>query len=292
MIDLTIRRSRANIAPLSVRRAALSVLVLLALVPGRIDGQQRSRILLSNDDGIGSEGIAAMAAALREFADVVVVAPAENQSGSSHETVIRTQITTVRPFYRDGELFGYGIGATPADAVKFGLLRFGLEQPFDLVVSGINDGANVGWVAHTSGTVGAAMEALLNGLPSVAVSQGNRDEFEVSARFAAGVVREVLERGLPAGTMLSINIPAGELEGVRVAPMGGLYFRVSAVEETRTAGDSTQYRARVTGAYEVQPGSDTRAYLDRFVTVTPLRIDWTDEAMLRDLATWQLRLEN
>src|SRR5690606_32640490 len=116
-------------------------------------------ILVSNDDGVQSEGIAALAAELSTFADVVVVAPDDNESGASHRSVIRTQITTLSRVERDGQFFGYSVNASPADAVKFGLLHFGAERPFDLVVSGINNGANVGQIAHTSGTVGAAMEA-------------------------------------------------------------------------------------------------------------------------------------
>lgn len=269
----------------SMRLILLAILFLAAPA----DGQERTwRILISNDDGIHAGGIAALADALSEFAEVVVVAPAENESGSSHRSIVRTRITTLLPVHRDNRLFGYSIDASPADAVKFGILHFGQDDPFDLVVTGINDGANVGLVAHTSGTVGAAVEALLHGIPAIAVSQGRRPDYELSATFAADVVREVLDRGLPDGVALSINVPAGEVGGVRIRPMGGLYFRVAAVEQTEMRGDSILFRARTGGAYGVEPGSDTADYLGGFITVTPLQIDWTHYETIAELESWNL----
>jgi 5'-nucleotidase len=269
--------------------ALLAVLLTFVSLPA--DGQaRRYRILISNDDGVLSEGIAALAAELGSFAEVVVIAPAVNESGASHRSVIRTQVTTLARVEKDGQLFGYSVDASPADAVKFGLLHFADEAPFDLVVSGINDGANVGFIAHTSGTVGAAMEALLSGVPAIAFSQGNRPDFELSARFAGEFVREVLERGAPPGVLLSVNIPAGEIKGVRTAPMGGFYFRVSDVVQSSDNGDTAEFRARVSGATGVEPGSDSALYLDGHITITPLRIDWTDEATMRELESWDLEV--
>jgi 5'-nucleotidase len=268
------------------------ILALLLLLPVSAEAQARQyRILISNDDGVLSDGIAALAAELSGFAEIVVVAPAEDESGASHRSVIRTQTTTLTRVEKDGQLFGYSVDASPSDAVKFGLLHFGDERPFDLVVSGINAGANVGFIAHSSGTVGAAMEGLLNGVPSIAVSQGSRPDFELSARFAADFVRQVLERGSPPGVLLSVNIPAGEIKGVRAAPMGGFYFRVSDMIQSSDAGDTTEFRARVSGATGVEPGSDSALYLDGYITITPLRIDWTDEATMRDLESWGLRVD-
>jgi 5'-nucleotidase len=232
-----------------------------------------------------------MAAELRTFGDVVVVAPQENQSGASQSTVIRTIRAEVKPFHRDGELFGHAINGRPADAVKFGLLHLGLDRPFDLVVSGINDGANVGEISHSSGTVGAAMEALYNGVPTVATSQAGSQDFALTARITVDVVRRVLDEGLPDGVMLSINVPSGELQGIRVARSGGSYFAVSGFQEIATSPDSVSYRATVRGAELGGDDSDTAYYLDGYATVTPLRFDWTDPPMLERLQGWDLRLE-
>lgn len=268
-----------------------AVLALLVLLPASASAQQsRPRILVTNDDGIASEGIAAIATELRTFADVVVVAPQENNSGGSHSTIIRTIRSELKPFYRDGELFGYGINATPADAAKFGLLHFGAERPFDLVVSGINAGANTGEISHMSGTVGAGMEALYNGVPAVASSQSGQQDYALSARITARIVRQVLEHGLPEGVMLSINVPAGELKGVRAARMGGSYFGVGRFEELASTPDSTSFRSVMRGAQLEGDDTDTAYYLDGWVTVTPLRFDWTDYGMLERLEGWELGL--
>ncbi len=277
--------------PVLMNRALLVALLLLLLPAAAMAQNRQYRILISNDDGVQSEGIAALAAELGTFADVVVVAPDGNESGASHRSVIRTQITTLSRVERDGQLFGYSVNASPADAVKFGLLHFGAERPFDLVVSGINAGANVGQIAHTSGTVGAAMEAALEGVRAIAVSQGARGEFETSAKFAGRFVREALERDIPSDVVLSINVPSGEIGGVRVAPAGGFYFRVAEMIQTSDDGATSQFRARTAGATGVEPGSDSAYYLDGYITITPLRIDWTDEAMLREVESWNLREE-
>jgi 5'-nucleotidase len=266
--------------------------ILFAALPVALAAQQpRPRILVVNDDGIGSEGIAAMAAALEAFAEVVVVAPSENNSGASHSSIIRSIRGEVKPFYRDGELFGYGINATPADAAKFGLLHLGVERPFDLVVSGINAGANTGDISHSSGTVGPAMEALFQGVPAVATSQGGGQDYALTARITVGIVQRVLRDGLPRGVMLSINVPGGELQGIRAARMGGSYFGVGSFEEIATSSDSTSYRSVVRGAQRDGEDTDTAAYLDGYVTVTPLQFDWTDHEMLGVLAGWNLSLD-
>lgn len=269
-----------------------AALLLLAALPFAVLAQApRPHILVTNDDGIDSEGIAAIVTELSSFADVVVVAPAENNSGGSHSTVIRTTRTELKPFYRDGELFGHSINGTPADAAKFGILRFGAERPFDLVVSGINAGANTGEISHMSGTVGAGMEALYNGVPAVATSQSGQQDYALTARITGGIVRQVLAEGLPEGVMLSINVPAGELAGIRAARMGGSYFGVGSLQEIASTPDSVSYRAVVRAAELGGSDTDTAYYLDGYATVTPLRFDWTDHPMLDVLQGWDLGLD-
>lgn len=267
----------------------VAALLLIIAAATTLDAQDRPRILVTNDDGIGSRGIAAIADELRTFADVVVVAPAENASGGSHSTIIRGIRAELTPFMRDGVLFGYGINATPADAAKFGLLHFGATEKFDLVVSGINAGANTGDISHMSGTVGAAMEALFNGVPAIATSQAGQD-YARSARITAGIVKQALARGLPPGVMLSINIPSGDIKGIRAARMGGSYFGVGGFEEVERQGDTVVYRSTMRPATRGGDDTDTTAYLDGWVTVTPLRFDWTDTSMLKALGSWDLSL--
>jgi 5'-nucleotidase len=274
----------------SIRVAAILVAVLLAPLASAAQNA-RPRILVVNDDGIASEGIAALATELRTFADVVVVAPAENSSGSSHSTVIRNIRAELTPLVRNGQVFGYAINATPADATKFGILHFGARDPFDLVVSGINAGANTGHVAHVSGTVGAAMEALAFGIPAIATSQDVKQDYRITSRITAGVVRQVLQRGLPPGVMLSINVPAGTLKGVKAGAMGGWYFSVGGFEEVDRKGATVVYRATMREADRGGSETDTSAYLDGYVSIAPLRFDWTDQGTLDRLANWDLAIE-
>jgi 5'-nucleotidase len=264
------------------------ILLLAGAAASSAAAQERPRILLVNDDGIAAEGLAAMAAELRTFAEVVVVAPAEDQSGASHSTVIRTSITEIRPYHRDGTLFGYGVAGRPADATIAGILLHGVDRPFDLVVSGINAGANTGMIAHYSGTVGAASEGVLRGVPAIATSQDARQDYALSARITGDVVRRVLRDGLPEGTLLSINIPAGELKGIRMAPMGGTYFGTGGLQIVEQSPERTTYRATTRGAVAGGAHTDTAAYLDGYVTITPIRIDRTDYEFLGRMGAWEM----
>jgi 5'-nucleotidase len=265
--------------------------LLIALPLAASAQTSRPHILVSNDDGVGHEGLAAMVAELRTFADVVVVAPDRDHSGASHSSIIRTIRVEVTPHVVNGEVFGYGVNATPADAARFGIMMFGADRPFDLVVSGINQGANTGNIAHYSGTVGVAKEAALHGIPAIATSQDAQQDYALSARITAAVVRQVLTEGLPEGVLLSVNIPRGELRGVQAAPMGGTYFGIGRFEEIGEAGDARFFRAVTRGAVRGGDHTDTTAYLDGYVTITPLQLDWTDGATLERIQAWDLSIE-
>ena len=252
------------------------------------------RILVVNDDGVRSPGIQTLAEELREIADeVIVVAPAENRSGSSHATSGREPLQ-VEEYRENGALLGYGVGGFPADAVRFGLLETAKDREIDLVVSGINRGANVGNVAHLSGTVGAAMEALYLGVPAIAVSAAaGVTDFRFAAQFTARFVSELRRRGAPDDVVLSINIPAAtaeEIRGVVGARMGGAYLEAVGFDPQGGARPLT-YMARTERITEFEPDTDSYAYYDRLITITPLRFDWTDEAMLNELSTWGLTVQ-
>ena len=246
------------------------------------------RILITNDDGIKSPGIAALVEALSHMAEVMVVAPSSDRSGSSHSTEMLRRPTRVTPHLRDGKVFGYAVDGTPADAARFGLLALGAEQPFDLVISGINQGENVGFLSHLSGTVGAAMESLWNAVPAIAVSQSRRrgDDYATAAAFTAKIVAQVRDRGLPPRVMLSINVPSGEIQGAVAARMAESEFRIGYAKAGQE-GDATLYYPNLS---IVQPkeGGDTQAFMAGYITVTSLRFDWTDYEMLGVLGDWDL----
>ena len=269
----------------------LLICLYVALTVATPESQRPLRILVTNDDGVESAGIQILAEALRPIADVVVVAPDGNRSGSSHASAGGP--LSVREHREGDQSLGYGVSGFPADAVRFGLIELGRTRRFDLVVSGINQGANVGEVAHLSGTVGAAMEAVYLGVPAIAVSQeAGLINYQVSAAFTVSLVEELTRHNLPERVVLSVNVPSdvpSEITGVATVPMGGSYLRtVSYERQDNTRGIPGVYRASRERHSDFLPDTDSHAYSNGFITVTPLRFDWTAEAMLATIDGWEL----
>src|SRR5829696_5923577 len=172
---------------------------------------RKPRILITNDDGIHSEGIEALEAAMNQIGEVYVVAPASEMSGASHS------LTLARPLrIRQIDERHWSVDGTPTDCVTLALNRiFPGEETPDICVSGINHGGNLGDDASYSGTVAGALEATILGVPGIAFSLVAREHFDFTeaARFAIVFVRKVLEEGLPEGTLLNINLPPGPIKG-------------------------------------------------------------------------------
>lgn len=251
---------------------------------------EKPRILVVNDDGIDSPGIAALAVALNSVGEVVVCAPDGNRSGASHSVSPAGEDLSLRPADMAGAIEAWSISGTPADATSFGILHLGAEDPFDLVVSGVNRGANVGLVAHYSGTVGAAVEGAIHGIPSIAVSLDHRSkDWALAAAFTAQLAKHLLEEGASPGVVYSVNVPKDASRGrVIIAPMGGLMYRVAGYsrEEPDTDGNYT-VKAKLTIVKDDEGENDTAAYFDGAIAVTPLRIDWTDTEALAALQDWK-----
>jgi 5'-nucleotidase len=251
------------------------------------------RILVTNDDGYSSEGIAALAEALSEFADVLVVAPLTNESGASqsHRAYKRDSIQMHNVTIGD-HLSGYAIDGSPTDCVYLGVRIFGKDRPFDLVVSGINFGANIGITYNYSGTVGAAFEALGNDIPGVAVSQSKqRAEYETTADFAALIVRQVLAQPLEKGVLLSVNVPDGEITCVTAAPPGGRRYETIFPPVGESDGDTIYTSERVWNETP-DPGGDLWAFKNGCITLTPLQLDRTHTPTLETFAGWAPSFES
>ncbi|HXU09494.1 MAG TPA: 5'/3'-nucleotidase SurE, partial [Blastocatellia bacterium] len=188
-----------------------------------------TRILVTNDDGIHSPGIIALAEALDILGEVMVVAPAHEMSAASHS------LTLTRPLRIDEiDARHYSVDGTPTDCVTLAMNQIMRDHPPDLVVSGINKGGNLGDDVTYSGTVAGALEASIYGLPGIAVSLVQRTNFDFrhAAQFAAELARRVLGDGLPRGTLLNVNVPPGELRGVRVTRQGNKIIRPNVIEGT------------------------------------------------------------
>ena len=242
----------------------------------------RPRILVTNDDGIDSEGIAALTKALEQIGQVRVVAPRQEMSASSHS------ISLSRPLrYEQVRPGWYAVYGTPADAVILGLDHILPERP-DIVFSGINRGSNLGENAYYSGTVGAAMEGTLHGIPSIAISICARQDFQFrpAADFAARLAGVVLEQGLPAGVTLNVNVPDGWRNGVRLARQGTRVTRNVLVETTDPKERKYYWISEQVDSQKVPPDSDYAAVRDGVIAITPLSLNRSDPSTLNSLAHW------
>lgn len=240
-------------------------------------GQRRPRILLTNDDGVRAPGLRAIHDALLDLADVTVVAPVEQRSGASHHITLEVPLRA----HKLQEFPGWMVDFTPVDCVKLALKRL-LEEPPDLVVSGINRGSNAGYLVHYSGTVNAATEAAMQGIPAVAFSLCSWDhpDFGPAARVARQLVARVLAHPLPPRVVLNVNVPGcrwEELKGVRLTRQSLRPFDDD-YEERRDPRRAPYYWLTGTPVPEGgDPGDDLQAIKERFVAVTPITVDWTAE---------------
>lgn len=245
------------------------------------------RILLTNDDGIFSEGLKLLAKALGEIARVVVVAPDREQSASSHSLTLHRplRLKKVREHW-------YAVDGTPTDCVNLGIQGLLKEDPPDLVVSGINFGLNVGGDVTYSGTVSAAFEASLHHLPGIAFSQEVEEgfSFEAAARLARDLVAVFDGETLPGDLLLNVNFPAGEPAGVRWTRLGKRTYRQTVVEKIDPKGRKYYWIAG-TPEWEEETGTDYQALTEGFVSVTPLHLDLTDYRGLDEAAPLRVQLQ-
>jgi 5'-nucleotidase len=242
-------------------------------------------ILISNDDGYSATGIRALAAAMASLGTLTVVAPDRNRSGASNSLSLEhpVRVRRVEPGW-------YAVNGTPTDCVHLAISGF-LDTAQDLVLSGINHGANLGDDVLYSGTVAAAIEARHLGLPTLAFSLnlGEGRNFEAAARVARELVDSLLARPLPAALILNVNIPDlpyEEIRGVRATRLGARH-RAERITEAKDPYGNTVYWVGAAGAgADAGPGTDFHAVESGYVSVTPLSIDMTHHAALAELGEW------
>ena len=243
-----------------------------------------TRILLTNDDGIHSDGLIQLENALREVGDVYVIAPAAEMSGAAHS------LTLARPLrIRQIDDRHWTVDGTPTDCVTLALHKILPEEERPhLCVSGINHGGNLGDDATYSGTVAGALEATILGVPGIALSLVAREHFDFTeaARFAVSAVRKILSEGLPEGTLLNINIPRGEIKGVLVTRQGIKNARPVISEHIDPRGKPYFWIGEEYFRSNSEDGTDYRAIELGYVSVTPLKSDMTDHAALAHLDSW------
>lgn len=251
----------------------------------------RMKILLSNDDGIYAPGIRALYDAVRNLGEVSVVAPAVEQSAMGHAITLSDPIKTSK-VYRDGEFFGYAVGGTPADCVKLAVCGL-LEARPDLIISGINLGPNAGISVLYSGTVSAATEGTILGIPSLAVSINTFADpiWPTAARVARYLAVQAQRHGLPDHTLLNINVPnlpLAQLKGLAVTRMGPSRFVEVFDRRTDPRGNVYYWMDGTLEQTGETEGTDLHALNEGKVSLTPIWFDLTNQAALPRLREWSL----
>jgi 5'-nucleotidase len=256
------------------------------------------RVLITNDDGIGAEGLHAVRRALLDLdgIDAHVIAPDSNRSATARSITTRSPLW-VEEVRFDDRTSGFATEGTPVDCVRFADLGLLGERP-DLIVSGINHGANLGDDITYSGTVAAALEGIVLGIPAIAISQqsslremnfrfGRQFDFSVAAGLSAELVRWVDENPLPQGTLLNVNCPAGEPQGIEITRLGKRLYD----DELRLVEEDPDGRRRyeIYGfepSFEDEPGTDLVAVARGRIALTPVHFDLTDRGGLERLREW------
>ncbi len=248
-------------------------------------------ILLSNDDGFHAPGLRALREELKHIAEVVVVAPEGEQSAVGHAITLSVPLK-VRKVVEDGEFIGYAVNGTPADCVKIAVSVL-LDEAPEMVVSGINLGGNLGTCAIYSGTVSAATEGSIMGIPSVALSLDTFEnpDFGPAAQFARSLVPRVLEKGLPEGVSLNINIPPvprEEIKGVAITRQGKSRVLETFDKRVDPRNNVYYWMAGEMRFDEVDPETDCEMVGSRHISITPIHYDLTRYDAIPLLKDWNI----
>ncbi len=247
-------------------------------------------ILLTNDDGIYSEGLVALHKKIADKNRVFVVAPERERSAVSHSITLHRPLRVMKVAI-NGLSPSWAVSGTPADCIKLGLLEI-LETRPDLVISGINSGANVGINIHYSGTVSAAREAAVYGIPAIAVSMDSFENtyYEDAAEFVTSWIKKVSESQLPQGTFLNINypnLPRKDILGVKISCQNIAVYP-EYVEKRIDPRNKTYYWQGCNAPHiqDDNPNMDSTVLKQRFISITPIKCDNTDHGMVERLKDW------
>ena len=249
---------------------------------------KRPKILITNDDGIFAPGIYALWEAMQEIGDVTIVAPDSEKSAVGHAITITDPIR-VEKIQRKNGFEGFAVKGTPADCVKIAG-RSLMKSPPDIVVSGINSGANVGSNIIYSGTVSAATEGTILGIPSVAISLNSikGGDMTESQKVAVTIVNKVLENGLPSGILLNINVPnisEEAIKGYRITKQGKLVFK-DRFEKREDPRGKFYYWMKGEIINDTDSESDGYAMQNDYVSITPIHYQLTEESFIKTLESW------
>lgn len=243
------------------------------------------RILLSNDDGVFAKGISVLYQALSEHHDVTVIAPDRNCSGASNSLSLHQPL---RISQMDNGF--YSVNGTPSDCVHLGVNRFLQEDP-ELVVSGINHGANLGDDVIYSGTVAAATEGRYMGLPAIAVSLVSRktDNFKTAGQIVVEIIDKLASHPLPANQILNVNVPdvaPEKVKGIKITRQGRRHRAEGMVKDTDPFGREIYWYGPAGAEQDAGPGTDFHAIANNYCSVTPLSVDMTAHKSIAEIEEW------
>lgn len=258
------------------------------------------RILLANDDGIYAPGLIAMAKALQRLGEVIVVAPATEQSGVGHSITYLSPLTCKKVFDEQDQLRGWAVDGSPADSVKIGISQLA-GGPIDLVVSGINSGLNAGINVLYSGTVAAAIEGAFFRIPSVAVSleYDLHADFKTAAKLATDLIEKLLSRNAPDAELFNINFPtaatrlyqSGGKPEVRIVPLGFWRYGETYIKRQDPKGRDYYWSTNEPPPPPSLQETDITALAQGFVTITPLQFDLTKHSAVDGLSKQSITIE-
>ncbi len=252
-------------------------------------------ILVTNDDGVDSEGLLLLKQALSQVGETVVIAPDQNWSTAGHNKTIQRPLSVTQVQLADGSL-AFSTDGTPSDCVSLGILGI-LERKPDLVVSGINKGPNLGDDVTYSGTVAAAMEAVISGIPAIAVSLGDYYEwdFRFAAEFAAQLARKVGDDGIGGDVLLNVNVPnlpKEKIKGVEITRLGKRVYRDVLIKRKDTTGRVCYWIGGDVPSGLPLDGTDFKAITENKISITPIHLDLTNHSLIEHLQGWNLKIED
>ncbi len=260
--------------------------------------RRRPEVLISNDDGIKSPGIQLLAKAISRFANVTVVAPEKEQSAMGHALTLHTPVRLYH-YAKKGMADQWAVSGTPADCVFMGIRHLMKKKP-DLIVSGVNRGANLGNDIFYSGTVAAAREGALLGIPAMATSlmishdpmeAHGKVYFEDAAQYMAHLAKQVLKNGMPPGCMFNVNypnLPKNKIKGARASTQGSRYYSNKAARRLDPRGKAYFWLGGQYTGFKAIEGSDCMLIDQGYISITPCRLDVTQYESLETLSRWKL----
>ena len=251
------------------------------------------KLLLSNDDGIYAEGLKAMHTQFRHRWSTIIVAPDRERSAISHAITLATPIRSHKIAWRDGDA-AHAVSGTPADCIKLAMMELLTDRP-DLMISGINPGANAGININYSGTLAAAREATIYGVPALAISIMAKKPrvYDQTARFVEGLADTIVSRGLAAGTFLNVNVPdlpLDQIKGVRISRQNIKPLNEQMERRIDPQQRPYYWHTVLPDDKPEESESDVAVISEDYISITPLKCDVTDYQSIQSLKSWDIRI--